>query len=195
LAVIMTVLALGGCASGGAAQHSGEQSAPEVEFTIQVRLLPEADIVDKTGEELPLLPGAVVTVVELGLQRTADANGEVRFALPLGTTPGFGEDEGAFTFDVSVDGSVFHTTVRRRVTVYEPCFAIEYNPSRDVHMDLIAPREPQQTPVSGHAGRQRGGGQDTATASGVGLWTANCNCHRNNEVMRVPGYLIAGCNR
>lgn len=101
-----------------------------------MRLLPEADVVHKAGGDLPRLPGALVTVVELGLQGTTDANGEVQFALPLGTTPGFGQKEGAFTFNVTVGSSEFHTTVRRRVTEDETRFAIEYNPKRDVNTGL-----------------------------------------------------------
>ena len=74
------------------------------------------------------------------MQGTTDANGEVQFALPLGTTPGWGADEGAFTFDVTTESSGFHTTVYRRVSVDETRFGIEYNPRRDVNVDLVAPR-------------------------------------------------------
>ena len=141
LAILVVALSVVGC---GARTPVGSQASSKATWrgTVLVSALPSSTAVDMT-RPLPPVKSATVTVWETGQTVTTDSQGEAILTLPLGQSPGYGENEGVYTFDVTTAERPFHSIVRHRLTPDLSRIGILYNPDRDVFFDDSRQEHPQ----------------------------------------------------
>ena len=84
---------------------------------------------------LPVVPGATVRVAELGVSAVTDANGVVRFVLPLGP-----KGERIYTFVVSTPQSPHRSTSRQLINRAYTGFVAFYSPNEDINMESVYPK-------------------------------------------------------
>jgi hypothetical protein len=141
LALLAVALFLVSC---GARTPTGPEASSEASWrgTVVVSDLPTSSVVDMT-KPLPPAVGAQVTVWETGQTVTTDNQGAASLTLPLGQSPGYGQNEGVYTLDVTTAENPFHTIVRHRFTPAVTHVGILFNPNRDVFSDDSIQDPPQ----------------------------------------------------